>query len=274
MKIWAHTLVKNEAKFIWYSVMSVINYVDRILLWDNGSNDETLEIIKKILETKVAQEKIDFRIIKQNFKNEDDIRQKMLDETKSDWFLVVDGDEIWWDDSISKVIQLIKDEGNSLESIVVPTINLVGDVYHYLEEKAGRYRLAGRVGHMNLRGINRKIPGLKSFGREWDWGWVDKNNNMIQNRDPKKIRYVKAPYLHATHLSRSGKVRQDLLAYRRKFKIKYELGIPFPKDYFYPEVFFKPRPNIVPSPWPATSKSYKLRAFFETPLKKIKRRIT
>ncbi len=273
MKIVCHCLVKNEARFIWYSVMSVINYVDRILLWDNGSNDETLEIIKKILETKESQEKIDFRIIRENFRNEDDIRQKMLDATESDWFLVVDGDEIWWDDSISKVIQLIKEEGDMLESIVVPTVNLVGDVYHYLEEKAGRYRLAGRMGHMNLRGINRKIPGLKSFGVEWDWGWVDKNNNMIQNRDPKKNRYVEAPYLHATHLLRSGNIGQDLLAYRRKFKIKYEIGEEFPKDFYYPEVFFRNRPTIVTSPWATMDRNYKLRALLETPLKRIKRRI-
>jgi hypothetical protein len=48
LKITAHTLVKNEARFVWYSVMSVIEHVDKILLWDTGSTDGTKEILKKI----------------------------------------------------------------------------------------------------------------------------------------------------------------------------------------------------------------------------------
>ena len=48
MKVWAHTLVKNEERYIWYAVMSVIDWVDKILIWDTGSTDKTVEIIKEI----------------------------------------------------------------------------------------------------------------------------------------------------------------------------------------------------------------------------------
>ena len=47
-KIWAHTLVKNEERFIWFSVMSVIVNVDKVLIWDTGSTDDTVKIIQKI----------------------------------------------------------------------------------------------------------------------------------------------------------------------------------------------------------------------------------
>ncbi|KKR11163.1 MAG: Glycosyl transferase family 2 [Candidatus Woesebacteria bacterium GW2011_GWA1_39_21b] len=59
MKIWAHTLVRNEERYIWFSVMSVINYVDKILIWDTGSTDNTVSIIREI--KKKYPEKIDFK---------------------------------------------------------------------------------------------------------------------------------------------------------------------------------------------------------------------
>ena len=46
--IWVHTLVKNEEKYLWYAVMSVADFVDKVLLWDTGSSDKTVEIIKQI----------------------------------------------------------------------------------------------------------------------------------------------------------------------------------------------------------------------------------
>lgn len=269
----AHCLVRNEARFVWFSVMSVIKHVDRVLLWDTGSTDETVEIIKEILKTPQGK-KIDFRQLEKVDPNTfTKVRQEMLDATDTDWFVMVDGDEVWWDDSIKKVVDTIQEKGDKLESIVVPTINLVGDIYHYQEEAAGNYELAGKRGHLNLRAINRKIPGLKSLGPHGQWGWADSENRMIEKRNPEKILFVDAPYLHATHLQRSGNIKQEADVPKRKMKLKYEIGIPFPPDYFYPEVFFRKKPKIAPSPWIKMTPEFKRRALLETPLRKIKRRL-
>jgi hypothetical protein len=269
--ICVHTLVKNEARFVWYAVNSVIGYVDKVLLWDTGSTDGSFEIEKEIKEK--WPEKIVLEKRLQKTADEfTEIRQEMLDQTKSDWFMVVDADEIWWDDSIKKVIDLIQEKGDRLESIVVPTINPVGDIFHRQEEKAGRYKLAGRVGHYNLRAINRTIPGLHSYGKHGIWGWVDGDNKMIQDRVLGKIGYVNAPYLHTTHLKRARNGK-DSEVVKRKMKLKYEIGKPFPRDFFYPEVFFRERPKVVESPWKVMDAKFRFRAFFETPLRKIKRRL-
>lgn len=272
--ITAHCLVKNEARFVWYSVMSVIDHVDKFLLWDTGSTDRTREIIKEILKTPQVKQKVYFRevgeITPAGFAK---IRQEMLNATDTDWFIVVDGDEIWWEDSIKRVVKIINERGDKLESIVVPTYNLVGDIFHYQEEAAGQYRLAGRKGHYNLRAINRKIPGLHSEQPHGIWGWVDSEGKMIQDRNPKKIVFIDAPYLHATHIPRAATKIEERDVPKRAKKLKYELGNEFPKDFYYPEVFFKPRPEIVPSPWVKRSFGYTMRATFETPLKRIKRRV-
>lgn len=271
MKIWAHTLVKNEARWLWYSVSSVIEQVDRLLLWDTGSTDGSIEIEQELKRKFPGKIELNFRkqSTAEDFTN---VRQEMLEATKSDWFLVVDGDEIWWRDSIKKVIEEINKNGKKKECLAVPAILPVGDIFHRQEEKAGGYKLAGKVGHVGLRGINRKIPGLNALGPHGQMGWADKNGKMIQEHDPKNIIYVDAPFLHTTYLPRAGG-RKDEEVIKRLQKRKHELGDSFPREYFYPEVFFEEKPAYVKSPWEVMDNSFKAVAFFETPLRKLKRRL-
>lgn len=274
MEIWAQTLVKNEEKWLWYSVTSIANHVDKILLWDTGSTDGSMEIEKELVrkfpdKIGLAERKITSA---SDFTN---VRQEMLDATKSDWFIVLDGDEIWYEDSISQVIKSIKSNTGitGMESVVVPTINLVGDIFHHQEESAGRYKFGSRIGHYNLRAVNRQIPGLHSQGTHGVWGWADSENKMIQDRNQEKIKFIDAPYLHTTFLPRGGSEVSDSEVTKRSKKLKRELGEKFSLDFYYPEVFFRDRPEIVSSPWDIMSSQFKFRAFFETPPRKIKRRI-
>jgi len=270
--IYAHCLVKNEERFLWYSVSSVIEYVDKILIWDTGSTDNTVKIIN------LLQKKYPNKIVFKEFGEVTSdtfykARQDMLDKTDSDWFLVLDGDEIWWDEFIKKVCEFINKKGSGYESIIVPTFNLVGDMFHFQETKAGKYSFGNKKGHFNLRAINRKIPGLKSFGEHGKWGWVDEKNIMIQERDGEKIKFLDTPYLHASFLQRGGSLIDDKKVSKRQKKFKYEFGNKFALDYYYPEAFFRKRPTLIPSVWETPKCNYKLRAFFETPFRKIKRRI-
>jgi glycosyltransferase involved in cell wall biosynthesis len=264
-----HALIKNESRFAWYSIMSVMPYMDKVMIRDTGSTDSTPQIISEI--QKIGGEKVDFESISGKF-DEAGARQKMLEDTKEDWFIVVDADEIWWSDSIKKVVELINSNGQNLESIVVPSFNLVGDVFHYQEKAAGKYHLAGRTGHYSLRAINRKIPGLAAIKPHGQTGWADGEGRMIQDRNSRKIAFLDAPYLHATHLMRSNR-KKDLEVIKRQMKLKYEIGIPFPGDFYYPEVFFGSRPKFVKSPWQTMSPVFKFIAFLETPFRKIKRRV-
>ncbi|KKS90788.1 MAG: Glycosyl transferase family 2 [Candidatus Woesebacteria bacterium GW2011_GWA1_43_12] len=246
--------------------MSVIKYVDRAHIWDTGSTDGTIEIIENIMK---LNENIDFKKLSVNKFDEAKIRDEMLQKDDCDWVIIVDADEVWWDDSIKQVVDTINSSGDNIESIVVPTYNLVGDIFHYQEKKAGRYNLASKVGHYALRAFNRHIPGLTTKGKHGIFGWFDAEGKRIEKRNQSKMIFVEAPYLHATHLRRSDK-NQDV--YKRSKKLKYEIGDEFPKDFYFPEVFFKDRPKIVTSVWNTPDLKYKFRAFIETPLRKIYRR--
>lgn len=270
--IWAQTLVKNEEKWLWYSVSSIIDHVDKVLLWDTGSTDDSCKIEKELV--KKFPGKIELKERKITSSSDfTKIRQEMLDATESDWFIVLDGDEIWFEDSIKRVVETINNGGDKFELIVVPTINLVGDIFHRQPESAGRYKFGNHMGHYALRAINRNIPGLHSAGAHGVWGWVDEEGKMIQDRNPEKVKFIDAPYLHTTFLPRGGSKANDLEVIKRSKKLKYELGEDLPKDFYFPEVFFRDKPDFIPSPWNVMRFPFKSRAFFETPLRKIKREV-
>ena len=272
MKIWVHTLVKNEERYIWYAVMSVIDHVDKILIWDTGSEDKTIKIIKEV--KKKYPEKVDFRQIGEvTSAGYTKTRQEMLDNTNSNWFLILDGDEVWWEDSIKTLVETIQKERNTLETIVTPSYVLVGDIYHYQEEAAGRDEIDGRRGHLTIRAMNRTIPGLYTTKPHGQHGYFDENGTLIQERPRKFRKFLNVYNMHFTHLPRSSTREMDAKVPKRDIKLKRELGISFPKDFYYPEVFFRPKPSIVASVWEKMDLGFTLKASLLTIPRKIKRRL-
>lgn len=244
VKIIAHCLVRNEERFIWYSLNSVLPYVDQIIVWDTNSTDNTVRIIQSI-----KSKKISFREVGPvDLNSFTDIRNKMIQSTPPEytWMMVLDGDEVWSNSGIKKAIDFVK--GNpTKESIVVRTNNLVGDIYHRLPESAGHYHLAGRVGHLNLRFLNLKsISGLHLEKPHGQQGFFDKNGLLVQERDPQKIAFLDVAYHHATHLIRSNSLDTDKSVIKRAQKYKYELGDKIPVDQI-PQIFFSKHPKVVPS---------------------------
>lgn len=263
MKIFANTIVNNEENFIWFSIMSVVDFVDKILVWDTGSTDKTAEIVREIKRIKGG--KVDFREVGEVDKFEfTQMRQKMLDESKCDWILILDGDEIWWEGSIKKIIETINKKGQKIDGIVVPMIVPVGDIYHLQEEVAGQYQILKRKGHYNLRAINKKIPGLHA---DWPYGkesYFDSDKKLIQERE--NVIFLEAPYLHVTHLKRSS--------IKKKYnKFKFELGERVSRNFKFPESLYLDYPSIVFSPWTKISGKRKIISRILTPLRKIKRRL-
>ncbi len=269
MKIVAHTIVRNEENWIWYSLMSVINHIGEIIIWDTGSTDRTVGVIRSI-----KNQKIKFRTIGIT-ENESDLskaRNQMLEETNADWLMILDGDEIWLENSIQTAVNFINTQGQLYDSIIVPTLNCVGDVFHTTSPGAGRYSIAGKTGHYNLRFINLKnVPGLHVSNPSGQLqSYFDSDGIKIQNRNPQKIAFIDIPYLHMTHLTRS---LHDKNVFWRSPKFKYDLGDSLSDGFEYPKCFYQTRPRIVPSPWSRRSLFFILNAAWQTPLKLAKRRI-
>lgn len=259
MKICAHTLVKNEARYLWYAAQSVLPYVDKMLLWDTGSTDNTPKVINEI--KKSAPDKVEVKLLKSvSIVEFTDMRNKMLQKTDEDWILIVDGDEVWWDEGIRMTTDEMRN-GKNLETIINTYENVIGDIYHYQDESAHHYKIDDHVGALNVRAIRRNIPGLHVSKPHGSQGYYDNKETLIQEREKSKRIFINTKaYLHFTHMNRAGTFSDENNVPKRKQKFKHELGIPFPSDFFYPEVFFRPRPEIVPSVWVKRNLSYELKS--------------
>ncbi|KKQ91500.1 MAG: Glycosyl transferase family 2 [Candidatus Woesebacteria bacterium GW2011_GWB1_39_10] len=267
MKIVAHALVKNEERWIWYSLMSVLDYVDEIMVWDTGSTDATVSLIKSI-----KSPKIKFQEAPAN----DPVsltrrRQEMLDRTQSDWVLILDGDEIWTDAALKSSIDNIVSHQDS-PYLINSYITLLGDMFHFQDPNAGRYKIGPHSGNITIRFINlNKLPDPTYKRGHPDEGIFVKSKTLLQEFHPEQSLFIKEPYLHATFLKRTSLINSDVI--RRSHKQKYELGMQLSRDFKYPKSFYFSHTPQVPSPWSKRNLTYLIQATWQSPLKLLKRSI-
>lgn len=269
LKITVHCLVCNEERWIWYALQSVLDYVDEIMVWDTGSEDRTVEVISAL-----KSDKIKFRqygpVDEQKFTQ---AHQEMLEQTDSDWLLWLDGDEIWTEAALAEAMGIIKSK-TDINFVVHRFYNLIGDVYHYQNEDAGRYKIGNYTGHLSIRFINLKtIPGLHFDRPHGQIGLFDNRGNLIQESPVSKWILAKQRFVHCSSLIRSADLNQDKKTLQRRHKYRYEIGQRFGREFAYPAAFYLPRPAVVPSPWQTAGLSYWLNAAWQTPLKRLRRKI-
>jgi|WetSurMetagenome_2_1015567.scaffolds.fasta_scaffold77150_2 hypothetical protein len=238
-KIIVHCLVKNEENFIWYALNSVLPYVDKIMVWDTGSKDRTIDIIKLI-----KSPKIDFQEVHSiSAREHPRMRNKMLeatDKTKYRWLMILDGDEIWPSKNLEKVIYHLETHPET-QAVYMRTFNTIGDIFHKRVDSAGHYHIKDMTGCLNLRFLNLKnIPGLHAKHPHGQEGYYSGDNILVQ--DLPKVDFVETFYLHTTRLRRSP---LDDVTLKRKGKRKLELGDRISQK-MLPEILFVERPSIVP----------------------------
>ncbi|PIS09181.1 hypothetical protein COT75_02890 [Candidatus Beckwithbacteria bacterium CG10_big_fil_rev_8_21_14_0_10_34_10] len=271
--IWVNCLVKNEERWIWYALNSVLPLVDKILVWDTGSTDKTVEIIKLI-----KSRKIEFKQVgKVSQEDYGKVRNQMLKQTKADWIWILDGDEIWPETSLKKLLQKIKNVPDNIYSLCVRPINFVGDIrYLHPETFIGKtpHGPIGVKGFFSNRLFRGNIKGLYAAGPYGKEGFYEQNKKtLVKNRDRNKY-LTDVYYWHMSYLPRSAVLKKDREVMMRKRKRKYEIGIKRPDWIAVPEVFYKSRPKSVPSPFYKMPFFHYLIAVGQTPLKKLKRKVT
>jgi len=258
-------VVKNEDQWIWFAIQSILPYVDTLLITDTGSTDNTLEIIGGI-----KSDKIKLTTKKISSPSElTSIRQKQIDETKTPWIWIVDGDEIYPERTAQEIIRAV--QANRHEGILVRRHDLLGDIYHAQHESVGQYSLFGHRGHMLVRLVNRdKIKGLHYQGDYPLEGFFDQAENSILEHNPSDW-YLTENYLyHTMYLKRSSEgANLSTVLHRNKFKIERGLSV----NSKPPEVFSLPHPSLVPDPLTHRSLAYNLAAYLITPIKQLKRKL-
>lgn len=258
----ANMIVKNEEKWVWFAIMSVISYVDQIIIFDTGSTDNTVKIIEDILQNSEYRNKIIFE--KKGLVNPiefTELRQEQLERTKTKWFLVIDGDEIWYGDTIKALVDFINSPNNPHTMVAINFHNCVGDVFHYKDFKSESYKIKGVVGSITIRAFSKDIKGIHCGGIYGVEGYIDENNIPVQ-ADENSIFILDGFYLHTSYLQRSSSILRDWeIPYRRQ-KVFTRLTNRVDEKFIFPEVFKLTRPAIVSSPYKKMGFKYYFFRFF------------
>ena len=196
MKITTHTIVKNEQNWVKPALLSVIDHVDQILVWDTGSTDKTIDIIKSINSPKIIfQEKGPV-----NRQQLVVLRNQQIKQTTTPWFMILDGDEVWPEKNLIQLIKAMENAKPNTLALVNRTKNCIGDINHFLPESKGQYKIGPWRGHLNIRAI-KNSPGLKVLGQYPQETYM-LNNKPLQDQVD-KLEFVDTYYLHTTHLKRT-----------------------------------------------------------------------
>lgn len=250
--ITAHMIVHNEEQWVWYGLQSILPYVDKIIVYDTGSTDNSVEIIKSIKSSKIEFSQKGKVSAAQLI----ELRNEQIKNTTTNWFMLLDGDEIWPEDTIKELKRVLS--STKKDAIVLRAVLPVGDLTHFQPDSAGRYRLLGKVGHYNIRAY-RKMENHSWHGVYPNEAYIDKIGIPIQKKDSQLL-LLKNPYWHMRLLTRSKKRRGKL-----------EIGVK--KRIKMPSVFIQERPRIVPLPLVKFTLLQYMFAFIITPLLRLKRRL-
>lgn len=249
-KITAHLVVKNEDRWLWFTIKSVIDFVDYLYVIDTGSIDRTQKIINLFATDPRYQKKIRFEIFK--LKSSSDmhiVRQYLLSVTKTDWVMLIDGDEIFYKKSMEEIRSIITKKYNY---VISRFENCIGSVYLRQNFERGNYNLLGHKGNLTL-----KLFKLSNLNLTWAGNYEKEGEGLFHLETNEAIKPIEndsylldTPYLHTSYTKRSSLFLGDLLIkYRwKKYIEDFDFKVTGNKINF-PEVFYSIRPNMIRDPF-------------------------
>ncbi|MBI4004245.1 MAG: glycosyltransferase [Candidatus Omnitrophica bacterium] len=111
--ITVHCRIKNEERFIRAAIRSVLPLAERVLVYDTGSTDATLHEVASINSEKIE-------IVQKKFSTPQELcefRNEMIERTTTEWYMVVDGDEIYPTHAVRRIAEEME--------LVLPTVHRI-----------------------------------------------------------------------------------------------------------------------------------------------------
>jgi len=163
----AHVMVRNEP-LIYYAVRSIYDYVDKVMLWDTGSYDahtlgdiHALVLFDRRHARKITVRHTDIDVDETGWTvdtwhamqkanrgryTKGKVRRAMIRETKTDWFMIVDGDEVHYPQTMQAVRKAIDSPPKRVQCFGIPLLWLDTMSTYFRRSVSGRVFLTEKTG--------------------------------------------------------------------------------------------------------------------------------
>jgi glycosyltransferase involved in cell wall biosynthesis len=248
----AHCVIRNEDIWIWYVIKAVLPYFDKIIITDTGSEDHTLEILDTIKSDKITllhRPKLMGAEFQAKF---NEYRNEQIDITDTEWFFLLDGDEIFSTKAIGEMIEKLPEIEKKWTTLSVRMKYFVENMHRVATiEPVESYKF------------------VRTGAHRWGYGY---GQIVLAFPQPKKEQRLAHWYkfdgwdfecFHVTFLNRSSSCDSEENTYQRQhrktrsihgehYRGKYGYSGP------YPEIFYdKDAPEIVKKINPYIEQIYK-----------------
>ena len=141
-EITVHFLIRNEECFIGPAIRSILPMASRVMVYDTGSTDQTLEIVSSIQDEKI-------KLVRKEGSSRQDLtlyRNEMMDRTETEWAMLVDGDEVYPSHAVERIREEIRKIPSSVDRIVLGRRHFVRSLnYISRTDRIGRIFRTQRV---------------------------------------------------------------------------------------------------------------------------------
>lgn len=191
-----HMMVRNEEFWIWFALAAALDGCDRLMLWDTGSEDRTLDIAQSVADDRLHVE----RVAVSKSQRLCEVRNDMLDATETDFFAIVDGDEVWPPSLWRQVEAHTRDP--RCDAVVVPACYPFPWLGAFHTEGKDDHEIADVTGPYAAR-VFRRAPGLRWRGEFGEDGLFSAGGTELTRGSHNWMRVVSEPFWHMTLLPRS-----------------------------------------------------------------------
>ncbi|MBK8464881.1 MAG: glycosyltransferase [Chloracidobacterium sp.] len=255
-----HCLICNEERWIWYALRSALPFCSRLILWDTGSTDRTIDIIGQVKSRKISFRSVG--LVDSNAITE--LRNEMIRETETEWFAIVDGDEVWAPALWLEIADIRQD--TQAEIIVCPLCYPFPRLGYFSATNDDNFQIAGKKGSYSAKAF-RRTKGIHWKGSYGSEEVLFDSGSVISRGDYPGMRMVTTPIWHMTMLERSS-LDGETLGRSGKLSIDDPQDVDLIKVSQLtdiPEVFYLDRPSSVMNPFLAECQQLRNKVPFPHP---------
>lgn len=206
-------LTCNDEYWLPYSLEATRGFFDRYVIYDIGSTDATQDIIQWFVESMKGQAEFYVRMFNTILdpRIQGIFRNSMIAEARSEWYMILDADEVYDPASLTRII---KETGD---------LDLTFEDYHALYGIVPRVEVSG--GLVQAYGLNRKVPHHRIYHRTAIWKGSHPGEVALYKQDIQSERWMdQATCFHFHNAERSRMDKEVPKRLERKARGTYRPG--------------------------------------------------